>query len=74
MKYPNAVFAFKREGYTNKDFSFKDTVDSITYKGFLKFIANNFVLSISELNSSLFKSAFLKKIKKMIPIINESMF
>jgi hypothetical protein len=28
MKYPNAVFDFKREGYTNKDFSFKDTIDS----------------------------------------------
>lgn len=71
---PNAVFAFKREGYTNKDFSLKDIVDSITYPGFLKFIANNFVFSISELNSSLFKSVFLKKAKKLIPDINESMF
>ena len=74
MKYPNAVFAFKRDGYTNKDFSFRDIVDSITYPGFLKFIANNFVFSRSELNSSLFKSVFLKKAKKLIPDINESMF
>ena len=27
---PNAVLAFKREGYTNKDFNFKDTLESLT--------------------------------------------
>jgi L-2-hydroxyglutarate oxidase len=27
---PNAVLAFKREGYTNKDFNFKDTMESLT--------------------------------------------
>ncbi len=71
---PNAVFAFKREGYTNKDFSLKDTLDAVTYSGFLKFIMNNFTFSINELKSSLFISDFLKKAKKLIPDINESMF
>ena len=39
---PNAVFALKREGYTNRDFSLKDTLDSVTYSGFIKFISKNF--------------------------------
>jgi L-2-hydroxyglutarate oxidase len=71
---PNAVFAFKREGYTNKDFSLKDTLDAVTYAGFLKFIKNNFIFSMNELKSSLFIAEFLKKAKKLIPEIDDSMF
>ncbi len=71
---PNAVFAFKREGYSNMDFSIKDTLDSVTYIGFLKFIKNNFMFSMNELKSSLFISEFLKKAKKLIPDIDETMF
>jgi L-2-hydroxyglutarate oxidase len=71
---PNAVFAFKREGYTNKSISIKDTIDSITYSGFLKFAVNNFSFSLNELGSSLFKSIFIKKAQKLIPEINSSMF
>lgn len=69
---PNAVFAFKREGYTNKDFSFKDTIDAATYQGFLSFILKNFFFSIGEFKSSLSKKAFLNKAKKMIPDIELS--
>ncbi len=71
---PNAVFALKREGYTNKDFSFKDTIDSATYSGFLKFVTNNFAFSMNEFFSSLFIEQFLKKAKKLIPDIDASMF
>lgn len=71
---PNAVFAFKREGYANKDFSLKDTLDAVTYTGFLKFIKNNFMFSMNELKSSLFIEEFLKKAKKLIPDIDDSMF
>lgn len=71
---PNAVFAFKREGYTNRDFSLQDTLDAVTYKGFINFIAKNFGFSMNELGSSLFKELFLKKAKKLIPDIDSSMF
>ncbi len=71
---PNAVFAFKREGYTNRDFSFYDSFDSITYKGFIRFISKNFAFSVGELSSSLFISKFLDKARKLIPDINETMF
>lgn len=69
---PNAVFAFKREGYTNRDFSLKDTLDSVTYKGFMNFLAKNFAFSLGELRSSLSESVFIKKAQKLIPDINTS--
>jgi L-2-hydroxyglutarate oxidase len=71
---PNAVFAFKREGYTNRDFSLKDTIDAATYIGFIKFVANNFAFSMDEFFSSIFIESFLKKAKKLIPDIDASMF
>jgi len=71
---PNAVFALKREGYTNKDISITDMIDALTYKGFINFLAKNFAFSINEFGSSLFTTLFLKKAKKLIPDINESMF
>jgi L-2-hydroxyglutarate oxidase len=71
---PNAVFAFKREGYTNRDFSMKDTIDAATYIGFIKFVANNFAFSMDEFFSSIFIEKFLKKAKKLIPDIDASMF
>ncbi len=71
---PNAVFAFKREGYKNSDFSLNDTIDSLTYKGFLNFVSKNFSFSINELKSSIFMSSFLEKAKKLIPEIDSTMF
>jgi L-2-hydroxyglutarate oxidase len=69
---PNAVFAFKREGYRNFDFSLADTLDSLLYQGFLSFIFKNFSFSLGEFKSSLSKKAFLSKAKKMIPEIELS--
>ena len=70
---PNAVFAFKREGYSNSHFSFQDTVDSLSYSGFMKFVLKNFKFSVSELGSSVFKSIFINQAKKLIPEIDSSM-
>lgn len=70
---PNAVFAFKREGYKNTDFSVKDTIDSLTYTGFQKFIKNNFSFVMREFLSSLSVDSFIKKAQRMIPDIDKSM-
>jgi L-2-hydroxyglutarate oxidase len=71
---PNAVLALKREGYKNTDFSLNDTLDSITYKGFLNFMTKNFTFAIGEFASSLSSKAFVAKAKKMIPDVEEYMF
>ena len=71
---PNAVFAPKREGYTNIVISLRDTFDSLAYSGFLIFITKNFAFSLNEFGSSLFTSFFLKKAKKLIQDISADMF
>lgn len=71
---PNAVFAFKREGYTNKQISLSDTIDALAYKGFMNFLIKNFSFSMGEFYSSLSTSAFLKKAKKLVPDIDSSHF
>ncbi len=71
---PNAVLALKREGYKNTDFSLFDTVDSLTYIGFLNFFAKNTRFAMGEFLSSLSKSAFVSKSKKLIPDVEEYMF
>jgi len=70
---PNAVLAFKREGYTNYDFSLRDTLDSTTYIGLLQFMRKNLRFALGEFSSSLFVSSFIAKAKKLIPDIDESM-
>jgi len=66
---PNAVLALKREGYSNLDISINDIMDYITYPGFLNFIRKNFFFSLNEFSTSIFKTSFLKKAKKLIPDI-----
>ena len=71
---PNAVLALRREGYKNSDFSLFDTFDTLTYKGFLNFFAKNTRFAFGEFLSSLSKSAFVSKAKKLIPEVEEYMF
>lgn len=70
---PNAVLAFKREGYSNKDFNLKDTLESVTYVGFLNFLRKNFGFAVGEFASSLLMSSFIAKAKIMIPEVEASM-
>lgn len=70
---PNAVLAFKREGYSNKDFNLKDTVESLTYIGFLNFLRKNFGFAMGEFASSLLMSSFIAKAKIMIPEVEANM-
>ena len=70
---PNAVLAFKREGYSNKDFNLKDTVESLTYVGLLNFLQKNFRFTMGEFASSLLISSFIAKAKIMIPEVEANM-
>ena len=69
---PNAVLAFKREGYKNSDISINDIIDYLGYSGFLKFIGKNFTFCVNEFSTSLLKSSFLKKTQKLIPSLTST--
>ncbi len=64
---PNAVFTFKREGYGKTDFSLKDTVDALTYKGTWKLFFQNMSFGINEYRRAFSKKLFLKTLQRMIP-------
>jgi L-2-hydroxyglutarate oxidase len=70
---PNAVLAFKREGYSNRDINLKDTIESLTYVGFLNFLRKNFRFAMAEFASSLLMSSFIAKAKIMIPEVEANM-
>ncbi|GBD87975.1 L-2-hydroxyglutarate oxidase LhgO [bacterium BMS3Abin03] len=66
---PNAVLAFKREGYSHKDISFKDSFQMFTYSGFWRMAFKYYRMGFSEFYRSLNKRAFVSALKKLIPSI-----
>ena len=66
---PNAVLAFKREGYHSGDFDLFNFLATVTHRGFVKFAAKNFWVGVHEWRRSLLKSVFLGEIQKMLPEI-----
>ena len=64
---PNAVFTFKREGYGKTDFSLKDTIDALSYKGTWKLFFGNMKFGIDEYRRAFSKKLFLKTLQTMIP-------
>ena len=67
---PNAVLAFKREGYTRKDFSFRDTAQMSAFPGFWKMAGRHYKMGFKEFYRSFSKAAFVKSLQKLIPEIN----
>mgnify|MGYP001996533352 CR=1 FL=1 len=67
---PNAVFTFKREGYNKTDFSFKDTLQALAFRGTWKLFINHWKFGINEYRRAFSKYLFLKEIRKMIPTLN----
>ena len=66
---PNAVLAFKREGYKKTDFNLRDFCEVMLYRGFWRLARKNFGEGIKELHRSLSKRAFVRCLQKLIPEI-----
>lgn len=64
---PNAVFTFKREGYTKTAFNLKDTWEALTYKGTWKLFFSNVKFGINEYRRAFSKRLFLKTLQTLIP-------
>ena len=66
---PNAVLAFKREGYSKAGFSFKDIFETLTWRGFGKVIKKNWKTGIGEYYRSFNKKAFVAALQKLVPAV-----
>ncbi len=69
---PNAVPAFKREGYSWSEFSIEDTVEFLTFPGYIKMGAKFAGMGLKEIYRSLNKAAFTRALQKLLPEIQES--
>lgn len=67
---PNAVLAFKREGYRKLDFNMGEFVETVSYKGFLKVAFKFWKVGFYEMYRSFSKKAFVRALQKLIPEIN----
>ena len=66
---PNAVLGFKREGYNKLNFSLRDTIEFLSFKGFHRVIKKNLKSGIYEMKNSIFKQGYLKEVQKYSPNI-----
>lgn len=64
---PNAVFVFKREGYSKTAFSLRDTLQAFGFAGTWKFFKKHWRFGLDEYRGAFSKGYFLKRLRKLIP-------
>lgn len=69
---PNAVFAFKREGYKMSQVNLTDLWESLSWPGFRKVALKYWRTGLGEYYRSLSKAAFTKALQKLIPEVRET--
>ncbi len=67
---PNAVFSFKREGYSTTSFSLKDTIQALTFKGTWKLFGKHWRKGLDEYKRAFSKRLFVKELQKMMPSLS----
>jgi L-2-hydroxyglutarate oxidase LhgO len=64
---PNAVLAFKREGYRRSDFSAADLLDVLRSRGFRKLARRHWRMGAAEMWGSVSRRAFIERAREFIP-------
>lgn len=69
---PNAVLAFRREGYHKTDIHLGELFESLMWPGFQKVAARYWRTGMGEMYRSFSKAAFTRALQKLVPEIRES--
>jgi len=69
---PNAVFAFKREGYRRTDISLADTMAALSFPGFWKLARRHARMGLAEIWRSISKRAFHRALQRLVPELKNS--
>jgi L-2-hydroxyglutarate oxidase len=69
---PNAVLAFRKEGYRKLNIDFKELWDTLSWPGFQKVAMKYYETGLGEMYRSFSKAAFTKALQVLIPEIQES--
>lgn len=68
---PNAVLAFRREGYKKSDVSLSEFAETLAWPGFRKIVSKYWRTGMGEMYRSYSKAAFTKALQKLMPEIRE---
>lgn len=69
---PNAVLAFKREGYRKSDVDLAEFAETLAWPGFHKIASKYWKTGFGEMYRSFSKAAFTKALQKLIPEVEEA--
>jgi (S)-2-hydroxyglutarate dehydrogenase len=64
---PNAVLAFRREGYKRSSLRVKDVIQMLGYRGFWRMARKYYDMGIAEMYRSFSKKAFLRALQRLMP-------
>lgn len=68
---PNAVLAFKREGYKKSDINLAELGETLAWPGFRKIVSKYWRTGFGEMYRSYSKKAFTEALQKLLPEIKE---
>ena len=68
---PNAVLAFRREGYRRTDFKLKDLASSLAFPGFWRMAAKYWRSGFAEVHRSFSKPAFVRALQRLVPAVRD---
>lgn len=68
---PNAVLAFRREGYKKSDINLSELAESLAWPGFQKVALKYWKTGMGEMYRSFSKAAFTKALQKLMPEIQK---
>ncbi len=68
---PNAVLAFRREGYRRTDFNARDLGSSLAFPGFWRMAAKNWRSGLDEFHRSFSKPAFVRALQRLVPEVRD---
>lgn len=69
---PNAVFSFKREGYSRTAFDLHDTAAALAFAGTWRLFRSHWKFGLGEYQRAFSKSLFLKALQGLIPSLESS--
>jgi len=64
---PNAVFSFKKEGYSRTSFSMSDTMRAFSFKGLWILFLGYWKIGLGEYLRAFSKKRFLKSLQRLVP-------
>lgn len=69
---PNAVLAFRREGYRWRDVSLRDVADWAVFPGFWRMVRGQWRNGLDEMRRSLSRSRFLTSLQALLPALTDA--